>query len=161
MDICDYTGPAPGRNEYMAVGEPLDKYANIGILRFMDLDEPLKPVHWVGSSLKDLRDCPEDIKDEFGYALQIAQAGDKHESAKPLRGFGGAGVLEIVASDASNTYRAVYTVILPSAIYVLHVFVKKSKKGIRTPQKEIALIKDRLRAAVEDHRERYGGKSHA
>lgn len=126
----------------------------------MSQDEPLRPVHWVGSSLKDLRACPEDVKDEVGYALYVAQEGGRHIAAKPLKGFGGAGVLEVVANDDGNTYRAVYTVKFAEAVYVLHVFQKKSKKGIKTPQEEIDLIKQRLKAATADHEKRYGGKSH-
>ncbi|MBE7463022.1 MAG: type II toxin-antitoxin system RelE/ParE family toxin [Planctomycetes bacterium] len=126
----------------------------------MDKDEPRRPVHWVGSSLEDLKACPEDVKDEVGHALYVAQVGEKHESAKPLKGFGGAGVLEVVTNEAGSTYRAVYTVKFPEAIYVLHVFQKKSKQGIQSPKEEIDLVKRRLRAATEDHEQRYGGKSH-
>jgi phage-related protein len=126
----------------------------------MDADEPLKPLHWIGSSLDDLRACPEDVKDEVGYALHVAQEGGKHDAAKPLKGFGGAGVLEVVANDDGNTYRAVYTVKLASAVYVLHVFMKKSKQGIKTSQKDMDLIKGRLRTATEHHEQRYGDKSH-
>jgi phage-related protein len=123
-------------------------------------DDYLKPVHWVGSSLGDLKDCPEGVKDDVGFALHVAQEGGKHASAKPLKGFGNAGVLEIVVNEGGNAYRAVYTVNLPSAIYVLHVFKKKSKKGIQTPLADVKLIKRRLRTAFEDHETRYGGKSH-
>lgn len=91
------------------------------------------------------------MKDVFGHALIIAQLGGKHEDAKPLRGYGGAGVLELVEDFASDTYRAVYTVKFADAIYVLHAFQKKSKKGIRTPQKDLDLIKERLRRAEQDH----------
>ncbi|MCZ7646110.1 MAG: type II toxin-antitoxin system RelE/ParE family toxin [Planctomycetota bacterium] len=126
----------------------------------MNEDEPLRPVHWVGSSLADLRACPEDVKDDVGFALRIAQEGGKHESAKPLKGFGGAGALEVVTNEAGNAYRAVYTVRFTEAVYVLHVFQKKSKRGIKTPKGEIDLVKRRLRDATEDHERRYGGKSH-
>ena len=78
----------------------------------------MPPVHWVGSSIKDLRACPEGVKDEVGYALHIAQEGGKHDSAKPMKGFGGAGILEIVSNDDGNTYRAVYTVKFTKAVYV-------------------------------------------
>ncbi len=127
----------------------------------MEMDAPLRPVHWVGSTRDDLRDCPEDVKDQVGYALHIAQEGGKHESAKPMKGFGGASVLEIVADDDGNTFRTVYTVKFAKAVYVLHVFMKKSKHGIKTPQKDLDLIKERLRSATEDYKRRYGGKSHA
>jgi phage-related protein len=114
-----------------------------------------KPLHWIGSSRKDILAMPEDVKDEFGRALDQAQAGDKHVSAKPLNGFGGAGVLEIVADDAGNTYRAVYTVRFRFAVYVLHVFQKKSKKGIATPKEEIEKVKRRLAVAAAHHKETY------
>jgi phage-related protein len=114
-----------------------------------------KPLHWVGSSLEDIREMPEEVKDEFGHALDQAQAGDKHLSAKPLKGFGGAGVLEVVADDFSGTYRAVYTVKFSAAVYVPHVFQKKSKKGIVTPPKEIDKVKQRLKIAKAHHKEQY------
>src|SRR5260221_14432951 len=114
-----------------------------------------KPVIWVRDSLRRLRDFPEDVRDEVGFALYQAQLGNKHRSAKPLKGHKGAGVLEIVENFDGNTYRAVYTVRFADAVYVLHAFQKKSKKGIATPKTEIELIKARLRTAEEDHRERF------
>jgi phage-related protein len=110
-----------------------------------------RPLFWVGSSRKDLREFPEPVKDVIGHALFIAQLGRKHERAKPPRGFGGAGVLELVEDFAGDTYRAVYTVKFADAIYVLHAFQKKSKRGIKTPQKDLDLIKERLRRAEQDH----------
>jgi phage-related protein len=115
----------------------------------------LKPVVWIGSSREDLRDFPEEIKDEVGFAIYQAQLGGKSTSAKPLKGFGGAGVLEVVEDHDGNTYRTVYTVKLVSAIYVLHAFQKKSKKGIKTPTSEIEKVKQRLKDAINDHRKRY------
>jgi len=109
----------------------------------------MKPVFWMGSSLKKLRGCPKDVQDTIGYALYLAQVGDKHVQAKPLKGFGGAGVLEVVEDHDDETYRAVYTVRVAKAVYVLHVFRKKSKRGIATPKSDMDLIKQRLRAAVE------------
>lgn len=100
---------------------------------------------FVGSSLGDLREFPEDVKDEFGYALWLAQNGQKHQSAKPLRGFGGASVLEIVESSQGKAYRAVYTIRFPEAVYVLHAFQKKSTRGTATPKPHIDLIKQRLK----------------
>ena len=117
----------------------------------MTASPSLKPVVWIGSSRSDLASFPEDVKDSIGYAIYIAQRGGKHADAKPLRGFGGAGVLEIVEDHAGNTYRAVYTVRLAGRIYVLHVFQKKSKAGIKTPKPEIELIKSRLKRAEEEH----------
>jgi phage-related protein len=113
-----------------------------------------KPVVWVGSSLKDLSRFPRDVKETFGFGLHQAQIGVKHPDAKPLKGFGGAGVLEIVDDHDGDTYRAVYTVRFESAVYVLHAFQKKSKSGIATPQTELALIRARLKAAEDDHRRR-------
>lgn len=92
----------------------------------------------------------------MGFALYQAQIGRMHGSAKPLKGFGGAGVVEIVEDHQGDTYRAVYTVKFNSAIYVLHAFQKKSKKGIKTPQDDIELVKRRLKAAEADHKSRSG-----
>jgi phage-related protein len=113
--------------------------------------ETIKPVVWIGSSRSDLASFPEDVKDAVGYALYIAQRGGKHADAKPLRGFGGAGILEIVEDHAGDTYRAVYTVRLAGRIYVLHVFQKKSKSRIATPHRDIELVRSRLRRAEEEH----------
>ncbi|MGE0853129.1 MAG: type II toxin-antitoxin system RelE/ParE family toxin [Hyphomicrobiaceae bacterium] len=109
----------------------------------------LKPLYWMGSTLKDLRDSPEGVKDGIGYALELVQKGEKLANAKPLKGFGGASVLEIVEDTDRDTWRAVYTVAIAERVYVLHFFQKKSKKGIATPKKEIDLIKRRLRDAIE------------
>jgi phage-related protein len=114
---------------------------------------PVKPLVWIGSSLKELREFPDEVKDEMGFALYEAQCGLKPTAAKPLRGFGGAGVLEVVSDYQSDTYRAVYTVRLEERVYVLHAFQKKSKKWIATPKAEIELIKRRLRQAEELHKE--------
>ncbi|HEV2296286.1 MAG TPA: type II toxin-antitoxin system RelE/ParE family toxin [Tepidisphaeraceae bacterium] len=114
-----------------------------------------KPLHWVGSSRADIRQLPEGVRDVFGFALGQAQRGEKHLDAKPLKGLGGASVLEVVADAEGSTYRAVYTVRFRWAIYVLHVFQKKSRRGIATPQKEIETIKARLRLAAEHYQENY------
>ena len=114
---------------------------------------PVKPLVWVGSSLKDLREFPDEVKDEMGFALYEAQCGLKPTAAKPLKGFGGASVLEIVSDYQTDTYRAVYTVRLDERVYVLHAFQKKSKKGIATPKSDLELIKRRLRQAEELHKE--------
>ena len=112
---------------------------------------PRKPIKWVGSAKRDLDAMPEDVKDIFGHALDLAQAGLKQVDAKPLKGFGSAGVLEVVENDEGGTYRAVYTVRLRGWIYVLHCFQKKSTKGIETPKADIDLIKSRLKDAIEHH----------
>ena len=111
------------------------------------MPNPIKPLQWVGSSKKDLLAMPNDVLDVFGFALHLAQTGKKHDQAKPLKGFGGAGVLEVVEDYMGDTYRAVYTVKIADAVYVLHCFQKKSKSGIETPKHEMDLIWDRLRAA--------------
>jgi phage-related protein len=106
-----------------------------------------KPVHWIGSSRHDLKEFPESVRRVFGQALFDAQHGRKHPDAKPLKGFGGAGVLEVVEDDNGNTYRAVYTVKFAGIVYVLHAFQKKSKAGTKTPPQEIAKIRSRLKDA--------------
>jgi phage-related protein len=122
----------------------------------VDTDEPKRLV-WVGSSRRDLKAFPEEVKDAIGYALFEAQVGRKSQSAKPLAGFGGAGVLEIIEDFHRNTYRAVYTVKFSELIYVLHAFQKKSKKGIATPKVEIDLLKRRLKLAEDDYEPRTKG----
>jgi phage-related protein len=110
-----------------------------------------KPVRWVGSSQEDLRDLPEEVRRRVGGALWDAQLGRKAPYAKPLRGFGGAGVLEILDDFGGNTYRAVYTVRFAGAVYVLHAFQKKSRRGIATPKAELDLIEQRLKRAKADY----------
>lgn len=111
---------------------------------------PRKPLKWVGSTKRDLDAMPEDVKDVFGHALDLAQAGSKHPDAKVLAGFGSGGVLEVVEDGRGDTYRAVYTVRFAGWVYVLHCFQKKSKSGIKTPQEDIDLIHARLKAARAD-----------
>ena len=94
---------------------------------------------------------PEDVKDVFGFAIDLAQSGQKHPDATPTKGFNSAGVLEVVENDEGGTYRAVYTVKLADWIYVLHCFQKKSKKGIETPKADLELITSRLKLAEADH----------
>lgn len=113
---------------------------------------------YLGSTEKDSNKLPDDIKELFAYALSLALAGGQHEDAKPLRGFGGRGVMEVVADDRNGTYREVYTVTFEEVIYVLHIFQKKSKKGIATPKQDIELIKQRLKWADALHKEHYGKK---
>lgn len=112
----------------------------------------LKPLYWLGSTLTSLRDSPESVKDDVGYALELVQRGKTPLNAKPLKGFGGASVLEIVEDFDGDTWRAVYTVAIANAVYVLHFFQKKSKRGIATPKKELDLIKRRLKEAIEHGR---------
>lgn len=113
----------------------------------------LKSLSWVGSARKDLRAMPEEVQDTFGYALHLAQSGEKHAQAKPLKGFGGAGVLEVVEDHQGDTYRAVYTVRYATAVYVLHCFQKKSTHGIATPKPDLDLIEARLKAVAAQEKE--------
>jgi phage-related protein len=110
---------------------------------------PLKTLIWVGACLADLRSFPEAVKDEIGFALHEAQMGGKSRKAKPLKGYKGGGILEIVDSHDGNTYRALYTVRFKEAVYALHAFQKKSKRGIATPKNELDMIKRRLKAAEQ------------
>ena len=113
-----------------------------------------RPVIWVGSSRRDLRGFPREVRREIGQALYAAQQGETDPAAKPLKGFGGGSVLEVVADQEGGTWRTVYTVRYREAIYVLHAFQKKSKRGIATPKKDLDLIRRRLAEAERLHRER-------
>ena len=115
----------------------------------------LKAVEWIGSSKDDLRAFPKPVRRVMGQALDDAQHGEKHPDAKPLRGFGGASILEIVDSFDGNAYRAVYTVRFEGVIYVLHAFQKKSKRRIKTPKQDMDLIKRRLERAREHYSATY------
>lgn len=116
------------------------------------MDEPVpKELVWVGSSRRNLRAFPPAVRRIFGLALFAVQLGETPPEAKPLKGFGGAGVLELSADQQGSTYRAVYTVRFATKVYVLHAFQKKSKRGIATPQQEIRLIRERLKWAERLH----------
>src|SRR5712671_5906334 len=119
-------------------------------IKIMDDPAPRELV-WIGSSRRDLRKFPQMVRRTFGVALYAAQLGETPPEAKPLRGFGSAGVLELIEDHDGNTYRAVYTVRFATKIYVLHAFQKKSKRGASTPKREIELIRDRLRRAEQLH----------
>lgn len=106
-----------------------------------------KQLYWVGHARKDLQTMPENVRDTFGFALWLAQQGKQHPQAKPLKGFGGAGVLDAIDDFHGNTWRAVYTIRLKNAVYVLHFSQKKSVSGKATPKPEIDLIHKRLKAA--------------
>ena len=114
-----------------------------------------RPLHWMRSSLKDLEKFPAAVQEHVGYALSVAQYGNKHSDAKPWKGEG-PGVFEVVEDFRGDTFRAVYTVRFAEAVYVLHAFQKKSTKGIATSEGDKVLIKNRLNDAIEDHRRRYG-----
>ena len=105
----------------------------------------MKELYWVASAKDDLDAMPARVQDVFGYALHLAQVGKKHVDAKPLQGFGGAGVLEVVESFQGDAYRAVYTLKIAGSVYVLHCFQKKSAKGAETPKPDMELIRDRLK----------------
>lgn len=119
----------------------------------MSKEPGLKPVIWVGSSRRDLREFPDLVKDHLGYALYVAQRGGKHRDAKTLTGFGGAGVVEVIKDYRGDTFRAVYTVRYVGAVYMLHAFQKKSKTGRQTPRRDMELVKQRLREAEQMERE--------
>lgn len=113
----------------------------------------LKPLLWIGSTKRDLLAMPDAVQQTFGFALFAAQTGGIHPCAKPLKGFGSAGVLEVVEDWQGNTYRAVYTVRFADTVYVLHCFEKKSKRGIETSKREMDLIQERLKLAASSARE--------
>lgn len=105
----------------------------------------VKQLIWVGSSRSDLKDLPSEVQDGIGYALYQAQLGCFPDDAKPLKGF--KDVIEIIEDFDKNAYRAVYAMKLGDCLYVLHVFQKKSKSGIKTPKEDIELIERRLQTA--------------
>jgi phage-related protein len=113
-----------------------------------------RPLLWVASSKRDYMEFPPRVQDGFGFELFLVQTGQHPPSAKPLRGLG-SGTLELIENFDGDTYRAVYTVRFSDAVYVLHAFKKKSKRGAKTPQADIELIKRRLKAAVEAHDQRF------
>ncbi len=118
-------------------------------------------MEFIGSSRRDLRALPKEVRFVFGYAILLAEWGGKHPDAKPLKGFGSAGVLEVIENYAGDAYRAIYTIKFDGVIYVLHAFQKKAKKGTATPQKELELIRQRLRMAQEHYEENYRSKKTA
>jgi phage-related protein len=118
-------------------------------------DSDVKPLEWVGSSLADLKKLPDAVQRQIGHNPYLVQIDMKPVNAKPLAGFGGASVFEIIEDYDGSTYRAVYTVSFRRAVFVLHVFQKKSKKGIRTPKAEIDLIKARLKVAADLYEQLY------
>jgi phage-related protein len=119
----------------------------------------MKPLHWMGNTLKVTQSLPEEVRYEVGYSLYLAQQGDKATNTVPLLGFNGSRVLKAVLDHDSNTYRAVYSVKLAEAVYVLHVFQKKSVSGIATPKPDMDLIKTRLSLAEKHYKENYGRKT--
>lgn len=120
-----------------------------------------RPVEFVASARDDLIALPDEVRSVFGFAIYQAELGEKHPDAKPLQGFGGAGVLEVVEDHRGDTYRAVYTVKFAGVVYVLHAFQKKSKKGAKTDQRDIKRIKARLKIAEQHYAEHYQRKKTA
>ena len=116
----------------------------------------LKPVEWMGSSKADLKRFPDPVQGRMGFAIYRAQLGRRHRDAKPLKGFG-PGVVEVVARHDGDTFRAVYTVRFEGAVYVLHAFQKRAKRGITTPKRELDLVRRRLQAAERHYRETHHG----
>lgn len=116
-----------------------------------------KPLEWLGNTLKTVKGFPKEVRQTVGQALYAAQTGGKHDNAKPMKGYKGAGVVEIVEDDNGDTYRAVYTVRFKGVVYALHSFKKKSKSGIATPKPELDIIKQRLKDAERHYKEYYGG----
>ena len=121
----------------------------------MNVKQDDKPLYWIASARKDLKTFPEDVVDSIGFRLRLIQRGYTPDRAKPLKGFGGKGLYEIVEDFDTDTYRVIYTVRFRKAVYVLHTFMKKAHHGIRTPQKELDVIRYRLKAAEEDYLKRY------
>jgi phage-related protein len=120
-----------------------------------------RPVEFIASAKGDLSAMPDEVKSVFGFAIFQAELGEKHPDAKPLKGFGGGGVLEVVEDHRSDAYRAVYTVKFAGVIYVLHAFQKKSKKGAKTDKRDIDLIKARLKIAEQHYAKNYRRKETA
>jgi phage-related protein len=118
----------------------------------------MKDCYFIGSSLKDLKEFPKEVRQEAGFAIRAAQEGGKSVNAVPLVGFGGAKVLEVIIPHDGDAYRAVYTVKFKKAVYVLHAFQKKSKKGIATPKADVELIRRRLGDAERHYRQSYDSR---
>ena len=118
-------------------------------------EEIPKHVVWVDSSRSDLKGFPEPVQDRMGFAIYQAQTGLRHRDAKPLKGFG-AGILEVVSRFDGDTFRAVYTVRFEAAVYVLHAFQKKAKRGAETPKHELDLVRRRLRVAEQHYQNTHG-----
>ena len=114
----------------------------------------MKPLFWLGASKEVISSFPDDVRQEVGYTIYLAQNGDKGLNAVPMVGFGSAKVLEVVLNDMGNTFRAVYTVKFKGAVYVLHAFQKKAKSGISTPKPDLDLIRQRLKQAEADYNKR-------
>jgi phage-related protein len=135
---------------FQETNQVLHEYARLGIVWILSLYVK-RPAYFIGSSKSDLRVFPKAVRHVVGHAIYMAQNGAKHPDTKPLKGFGSAGVLEVIDDFDGNTYRTVYTVRFEQALYVLHAFQKKSKTGIATAKSDLDLIKLRLRQAEKDY----------
>lgn len=119
----------------------------------------MKQIFFLGSSKDEICNFPEEVRKEIGFALYLAQSGEKSLTAVPLTGFGNAMVPEIIVDYMGDTYRSVYTVRFERAVYVLHAFKKKSKRGVSTPKHEMDLVRQRLKAAETHYKENFGKKN--
>jgi phage-related protein len=117
------------------------------------MNDDKRPIHYMGSSLKDLGKLPFEVKEVFAQGLYDASLGETPIGSKILSGFGGGSVVELIEDYSGDTYRAVYTVKFKEALYVLHVFKKKSTKGIKTPKKDKDLIESRLKGAISHNKQ--------
>ena len=134
----------------------LDNYTKYGIIQLNR--NSMKTAIFIGSSQKDIREFPEEVKEDIGYALYRIQQAATPESVKRLKGLG-SGVLEVIEDFDGGAYRAVYTIKFEEAVYVLHCFQKKSKQGSETPPRDLELIRQRLKMAEEHHKADFGRKS--
>ncbi|NGX41732.1 MAG: hypothetical protein K940chlam7_00004 [Chlamydiae bacterium] len=122
------------------------------------MDKSTRQIVFLGSTRKDLTKLPADVRDMFSHGLKMASFGENPIDSKPLKGFGGTSVVELIENHKSDTYRAVYTVKFKEALYVLHVFKKKSTKGIATPKKDKELIEKRLKDAKSHHKTNFSAR---
>lgn len=116
-----------------------------------------RQLFYIGSSRRDSGDLPLEVQEVFAEALEMALRGETHEDAKIFRHHG-SGVFEVVADHRNSTFREIYTVRYPEAVYVIHIFQKKSKKGKQTPKEDRELIETRLKRAAELYKDQYGKK---
>jgi phage-related protein len=107
-----------------------------------------RPVSWIKAARKDFEEFPEDVQGDMMSALTIAAEGGKSDKAKPFKGVDG-GVFEIALRRRGDAFRVIYAIKSGDDIWVIHAFQKKSKTGIKTPQEEVELIRDRLKRLKE------------
>ena len=119
-----------------------DKYVNIERMR------NTRPISWIKAARKDFEKFPEEVQNHMLRALTIAADGSKSDKAKPFKGVDG-GVFEVSLQHRGDAFRVIYAIKIGSDIWVIHAFQKKSKVGIKTPQIEIDLIRERLKRLRE------------